>query len=67
MRLLLVIIISIESSTSDETGQLVYAFNRMTRDLMTHRKNSEDARRRLQKNNEVGSSPSVDGNYFKAR
>ncbi len=44
--------IKLESQHTDETGQLVQAFNRMTQDLRAHRHKNEEAQRSLQATNE---------------
>lgn len=44
--------ITLKVRTDDETGQLVQAFNLMTRDLREHQKNTWDAQKHLQESNE---------------
>lgn len=44
--------VTLKAKTDDETGQLVHAFNHMTKDLREHQKNTLEAQYFLQKSNE---------------
>ncbi|NRA43375.1 MAG: HAMP domain-containing protein [Oligoflexales bacterium] len=44
--------VTLKAKTDDETGQLVHAFNHMTKDLREHQKNTLEAQFFLQKSNE---------------
>lgn len=43
--------IALNAKTDDETGQLVRAFNMMTKDLQAHQQNIEEAQNRLKRSN----------------